>query len=268
LRKRDIVIMFIWLLAASFFVPLVGVYDYDASAGRPDLEGSVMMRFLGETRSIVSSMSILQADLYFHGGVGHFFEEHEHGFAIAETGKGAEVRKKPEADPRPEVSPLNFMVYLSEHIGVTDHIHLEGDQLKEIMPWLYYAVRTDPNNVLAYTLTGYYLAFKLEKVDEGLEFLREGLKNNPDSWEIYAETGVIYFQKLKDYARAARYLRTAKKLLDKTPHDKFQERYVLSFLARSYEGLGRQDEALPLYERLHQLFPDAEAFNKKIGAGR
>ena len=265
MRVWFFVVIFIWVAQAAFFVPRIGAFEYETSIAQPAADGSILFRFLGETRSIISSLSILQADLYFHGGVGHFFEEHEHGFGVAETPKGAEVYKEPEIEPRPYISPYNVQPYLSEEISVTEHVHLEGDQLKEIVPWLYYAAKTDPHNVLAYTLTGYYLTFKLDKTDEAIEFLREGIKNNPDSWQVYAEMGVIYFQKLEDYAKAVRYLETAKKLLDKSPHDKFQERYVLTFLAESYEDLGQKDKALPLYKRLHELFPDAEAFQKKVG---
>ncbi|MCK4852570.1 MAG: tetratricopeptide repeat protein, partial [Candidatus Omnitrophica bacterium] len=88
-----------------------------------------------------------------------------------------------------------------------------------------------------------------------VSFLREGLTNNPDSWKLNAELGRIYFKHLKKYESAIRFLTRARDLLQEAPHDRFEERYVLSFLAYSYEALGRADEALPLHRRIAQLFP-------------
>ncbi|MGB2599666.1 MAG: hypothetical protein WBB86_05035 [Candidatus Omnitrophota bacterium] len=239
----------------------VDVYNQAYAIDQPMSDVPVFMRFLGEGRSIVSSLSLLQADRYFHGGAGHFSDEHKEGFAIAEREHTA--CEHPDEHILPEASPFNVLFRISREIGVTEHVHLQGDQVKEIVPWLYYAAEIDPHNVLAYTLTGFYLCDRLGKIDQGIAFLREGLRKNPDSWEINAELGRVYFQHLKNYKIAAQYLSKAWVLLQEVPHDKYQERYVLSFLAVSYEALGRGSDALPLYRRLNELFPN-DVHDKKI----
>jgi tetratricopeptide (TPR) repeat protein len=237
----------------------IDTYNHAFSANLPTHDIPIFLRFLGEGRSILSNISILQADLYFHGGAGHFHEEHKDGLAIGERGEdhGEEEHEDEYEEAYPEVSKYNILFRIAEKTKVTEHKHLKGDQLKEIMPWLYYSTEIDPHNVLAYTLAGYYLAERFNKVDEAIKVLRRGLKNNPDSWQINAEIGRIYYQDLKEYDSALMYLLRAKKLIDKTPHDKFEERYVLSFLALTYKELGQKEEFNSLHKRINELFPKA-----------
>lgn len=261
MNTKHILVVFVCLSVASMIAVKVDVYNQAYAIDQPASEVPVFMRFLGEGRSIVSSLSILKADLYFHGGVGHFDDEHEEGFAIAD--RDHKACEHPEEHVLPQPNRFNILFRISREVGVTEHVHLHGDQIKEIIPWLYYAAEIDTHNVQAYVLTGFYLCNRLGKVEQSIAFLREGLRKNPDSWEINAELGRIYFQYIKNYEAAAQYLSKAWILLQEAPHDKFQERYVLSYLARSYEAQGKEREALPLYKRLNELFPNG-VFDKKI----
>ncbi|MCK5451663.1 MAG: hypothetical protein KAI70_07855 [Candidatus Omnitrophica bacterium] len=262
MKKNNIALTFVCLAAIVLMSMKIDLYNCVYAEAQPVNDVPVFLRFLGEGRSIISSMSILQADLYWHGGVGHFFEEHQ-GVGVAGVGEDCEACKHSDKHSRPEVSPFNILFRISQEIDVTEHIHLQDSQIKEIVPWLYYAAEIDPGNIQAYTLTGFYLADRLGKVSQGIAFLKEGLRKNPDSWEINAEIGRIYFQRLKDHEQAVRFLSEAWNLMQKVPHDKFQERFVLSFLVYSYEGMGQEKKALPFYEYLNKLFPN-DVFDKKI----
>ncbi|MDP8299828.1 MAG: tetratricopeptide repeat protein [Candidatus Tantalella remota] len=253
MRAKSIAIAIVCLFIAGFLAVKIDLYDQIYAIDHPESDVPVFMRFLGEGRSIVSSLSILQADRYFHGGVGHFSDEHEKGIAIAE--QDPKIGESPDEHILTDLSPFNILFRLSDEIDVTEHVHLHGDQVKEIIPWLYYAAEIDPHNIQAYVLTGFYVCDRLGKVDQSIAFLQEGLRRNPDSWELNAELGRIYFQHIKNYEVSAQYLSRAWALLQEAPHDKFQERYVLSFLARSYEAMGRDDKAAPFFDRIKELFP-------------
>ncbi|MGD2279320.1 MAG: hypothetical protein PVH45_04415, partial [Candidatus Omnitrophota bacterium] len=147
-------------------------------------------------------------------------------------------------------------------IEVTEHVHLHDEDEKEIVPWLYYSAKIDPHNILAYTLTSYWLANRFGKVDEALSLLREGMQNNPGSWEISAELGRLYFEFPKDYETSLRYYLRAWALMKDKPHDKIEERFVLSYIALNHEELGQKDKALSVYRQLNDVFPGA--YNKKI----
>jgi len=260
-RNKHIFVILMCLALSSVLALRIDTYRQACASEQPTSDVPVFMRFLGEGRSLVSSLSILQADRYFHGGVGHFSGE---GCAVTERENiTGEEHEGHEGHEDHVLYSRNILFRISQEIAATEHIHLHGDQIKEIIPWLYYAAEIDSQNIQAYTLTGYYLCDRLDKVDQAIDFLQEGLKKNPDSWEINAELGRIYFQHIKNHETAVQYLSNARELLQNVSYDKFQERYVLSFLAMSYEALEQNHDALPLYERLNNLFPNS-VFEKKI----
>ncbi|MGB2600929.1 MAG: hypothetical protein WBD00_03300 [Candidatus Omnitrophota bacterium] len=258
MRIKSVIVLLVWFAVVILIAPRVDTYSYAHSLPGKTSDTPVFLRMLGEARSIVSNLSLIQADVYFHGGV------YDRGEACPGIHSEDEDLDHEEHLKPPEPSPYDILLRLSEETLITEHIHLKGDQLKQIVPWLYYAAELDPHNVKAYTLTGYYLIYRLNKPDQGMAFLKKGLANNPDSWEINAEIGREYFQVQKNYATSLRYFQRAKDLLDKTSHDKFQERYVLSYLALCYEKTGQLDKTLPLYKRLDEIFPDHKIFKDKI----
>ncbi len=267
MNRTGLLICLICFTFVIFLAPKIDMYYYDSPAGQLESEVPFYMQFLGEGRSILSNLSILQADRYFHGGIGHIDEDHPGGITI--DGESQEEEGRIHEEEHPEKihrapGRFNILLRISEKTEITRHIHLSGNQVKEIIPWIYYSAKIDPHNVLAYTLAGYWLADRLDKVDEAIAFVKEGLKNNPDSWELNAELGRLYFKHRKDYKAAARVLTRALQLLQGEPHDKFQERYVLSFLAYSYEDIGEKAKVLPLYQRLGQLFPEDGGIKRKI----
>lgn len=263
MNKKDILVLAAWAFFSVLAASSVDAEYHSYLASRRVYDVPVLWQLLGEGRSIASNISILQADLYFHGGVGHFYEEHEGGIAVA--GRGAEEEHEHHAEEAAlPVSTLNVLFRVSQAIGLAEHEHLHGAEVKEIIPWLYYAAKLDPNNVQAYTLTAFWLGDRLNKPDDAAAFLREGLKNNPGSWELNAEIGRIYCQYLGDYPAAERYLLRARDLLASAPHDKFQERYVLSWLADAYAEQGKSEETLDLYKRIKALFPGTTVYDEKI----
>ncbi|HPZ09516.1 MAG TPA: tetratricopeptide repeat protein [Candidatus Eremiobacteraeota bacterium] len=99
---------------------------------------------------------------------------------------------------RPDVKrPENLYIY-------------EGTQMLPILrliTWL------DPGFIKAYDFGGYFLAINLDKPEDGIAFLEEGIRNNPESYDLYQGLAFIYFNKMKDYPQA---IRCAKRALDIT----------------------------------------------------
>jgi tetratricopeptide (TPR) repeat protein len=266
LKKWGLCVTFLWLVVLIFIAPRIDAYNQTSASVLPAHDMPFLLKLLGEGKAILSNLSLLQADLYFHGGVGHFHEEHKEGLAIGEREEGHEPGEHEHLHMHEEehrkAKIYNILLRVSEEIGVTEHIHLQKEDEKEIIPWLYYSAKIDPHNVLAYTLTSYWLADRFDKVDEAFSFLRKGLLNNPESWEINLELGRLYFMHRKNYEAATRYLTRAWFFMQRVPHDKFEERQVLSLLALSFEALDQPEKALSIYQRLDKLFPGA--FEKKI----
>ena len=87
------------------------------------------------------------------------------------------------------------------HFIISEHTHLEGRKESEILPWLKLAAELDPQKIETYTVAAYWLR-DLGKTKEAERFLREGLLNNPDSYEILFDLGRLYYENHHDAARA------------------------------------------------------------------
>jgi hypothetical protein len=91
---------------------------------------SVAERWLGASRVAIGNSFFEEADNYFHKGVGH-------------------VQKKAFSN--------DLFQMLKAEIEPSVHVHPEGVEVSEIMPWLRFTTEMDPNNVDAYLTTAYWL---------------------------------------------------------------------------------------------------------------
>ncbi|HOX55472.1 MAG TPA: hypothetical protein P5205_00940 [Candidatus Paceibacterota bacterium] len=97
--------------------------------------------------------------------------------------------------------PRDWIERFGRKFIVSEHTHLEGNKEREILPWLRISAELDPQKVETYIVSAYWLR-DLGKVKEAEDFLREGLRSNPDSHEILFELGRLYFENHHNSARA------------------------------------------------------------------
>jgi tetratricopeptide (TPR) repeat protein len=128
------------------------------------------------------------------------------------------------------------------HEGETAEEHAKHAGLeREMLPWLRISAELDPNRVETYTVSSFWLR-KMGKEKEAIQFLREGLHANPDSYEILLELGRVYDENLHDVERARNvwemsFTKWKKREASKKPEE--QDRYMLAqILAR----LGQLEE--------------------------
>jgi tetratricopeptide (TPR) repeat protein len=88
-----------------------------------------------------------------------------------------------------------------------------------------------------------------ECIGLGREFLERGIRNNPDTPQLYEALARLYQQKLNDHARASEYFAKAAALPGAMSYDKRFSAYELSYCE------DREQEA---YERLRQLYDAGE----------
>jgi tetratricopeptide (TPR) repeat protein len=65
--------------------------------------------------------------------------------------------------------------------------------------------RTQPNELRRLKASRFW-------IDRGLEIYLRGIENNPTYWRLWADTGLLYQQRLGDYAKAAYYYQKATEL--------------------------------------------------------
>ena len=171
----------------------------------------------GDTRMLIGRRMIGKADEYFHGGVtdidcsyghGHHHHGHDddgdHDHGEEEHDEAAPVR-----------APWSFVTRAIRLPSIERH--LEGESTREILPWLWAALRVDSGNVNAYANAAYVLDALYGDKDKSLAVLEEGLKTNPGSAELEFQKGELLLSGFKASAKAETAFRAA---LAKAPDDK------------------------------------------------
>jgi tetratricopeptide (TPR) repeat protein len=138
-----------------------------------------------------------------------------------------------------------------------------------MLPWLRIAAELDPHRVETYTVTAYWLRTRLGNVKAAEEFLRDGLRANPDSHEILFELGRLYYENRNDADRARNvWLAAVRKFEQQAAAepepDWFPLQQLLVHLARLEETEGHLDQAIHHLERLKPLSPAPVEIQKHI----
>jgi hypothetical protein len=84
---------------------------------------------------------------------------------------------------------------------------------EQTIPFYRLMTWTDPHFIQGYTIGATFIARAGQFADKGLQFLHEGERNNPRSFEIQTELGRFYLVYKHDYPTAERYLRRAVQLI-------------------------------------------------------
>ena len=252
---------------------------------------SFMATMFGDSRRLFANHFYTRSDVYFHSGyypsifdqaeakkenhlaesagqesghdnheAGHVHDEHcqhgeEHGF----LGR-----------------PKDPMDAFTRHFFVSEHKHLteKGTNApKEILPWIKLAAQLDPQKVESYTVGAYWLR-TLNKNAEAEEFLREGLRHNPHSYEIMLELGRSYFER-EDYTRARNVLEMAMTYWREQENSKsgeeqnrFSAMQILNHLARVEDRTGHRERTIEWLAILKKISPHPAEIDKRIAEVR
>jgi tetratricopeptide (TPR) repeat protein len=191
------------LLLGTLCVSLATVLQPRAAAWQQE-SGGVLNRFLGESRRLFANQSFIQADVSFHSG--YYPSMFDQGSAPKDSRHMTATEGSPEEEEHERQMnflgpPRDWIERFGRNFLITEHSHLEGTREAEILPWLKVSAELDPQRVDTYTVASYWLR-SLGKFAEAEQFLREGLRNNPGSYEILFELGKLYFENYKDSNRA------------------------------------------------------------------
>jgi tetratricopeptide (TPR) repeat protein len=238
-----------------------------ANHGEPT--DSVLGSLLGDGRKMVADYCYVEADVYFHSGYypsvfdqARGQEEKDSDVSHPEEGKGGGEEKGGFMG-----EPLDWIDRLSREFKPSRHTHLGGQSVRELLPWLKLSAELDPHRVQTYVVTSYWLRSRLGKSDEALDFIRDGLKQNPHSPDLLFALGQIFLEDRKDYPRARNVLLAAKywwhKRDDSKPvksennedaKDLLLLERILGTLVEEEEAAGHLDQAV---KYLQELKPDA-----------
>ncbi len=165
-----------------------GGYSKDEVASR-ERNTSAISRVLGELRTSASDIMFIKTERYLHNGVGYAAH------IVSAEDTAGDHRGTPTLIRDNENDFRGFVGYLEREVKPwrdpeEPHIHSDGS---ELLPWYRLMTISDPHYVRAYLLGGWWL--KNHNIDEGIKFTEEGIKNNPDAFQIYLMHGRLHRQK-------------------------------------------------------------------------
>jgi tetratricopeptide (TPR) repeat protein len=237
---------------------------------------------MGDSRRLFANHFFVKADIYFHSGyypsifdqaklhesspmtqTAATDEHHEH-----EAEHGDHHDEEPKTDfmgpPKDWIERLGRNFYISEHT----HLEKGGDE-REILPWLRISADLDPQRVETYTVAAYWLRNRLGKVNEAEQFLREGLRANPQSYEILFELGRVAHENRKDIGAARNIWELAlrrwrEKEEGKGEPETLLYQQIIGNLAELEEHSGNWDAARKYLEELKKYSPSPQEIQKQI----
>lgn len=237
----------------------------------------IMAVLFGDGRRMFANHFYTKADVYFHSGYypsifdqaqrqrldsSHMKEahdehdehdEHEHEKAMDFLGQ-----------------PKDWIDRFGRHFYSSTHSHLDKPgEAREILPWLRLSADLDPQRIETYTVAGYWLRTRLGRAHEAEQFLREGLRANPRSYEILLELGELYYDNYHETERARNILELALRFWEaqdaagKTPGVDSRQK-IISGLARVENDADNWSAAIRYLEMEKKISPSPDEVQKRI----
>jgi tetratricopeptide (TPR) repeat protein len=250
-------------------------------------KADVLSTVLGDGRRLFANHFFVKADAYFHSGFYPTVFDNNEAFKTPhmaeDTGTVAGNNQGDEhsflGKPRDWIDAFNRQFFPSAHTHLDQggaHSHGEkpvelGDSsdVREILPWLRLSAELNPNDIRTYTVTAYWLRERMHKASEAEQFLRDGLRANPGSYEILFELGRVFNENRNDAQRARNLWEAALKNWRqqesaKEEPDKFLFMQITSQLALLEEKVGNYQRALEYMEMWKSASPAPEEIQKRI----
>jgi tetratricopeptide (TPR) repeat protein len=231
---------------------------------------NVFSMLFGDGRRLFANQFFTMADVYFHSGY------YPSVFDLREEGQTEIVAESHGHTDSPEDEknedflgkPKDWIDRFGRHFRITEHTHLEHGNEREILPWLRLAADMDPQKIETYTVGSYFMRTHLNQPREAEVFLREGLRNNPDSYEILFELGQLYDENDHDTSRARDVWQLAlhkwAKNSEAVKDDKLAFEAITVHLAQLERKAGNWQQAIHWFQAAQTVAPDPNALQQRI----
>ncbi len=270
-RGSTQLLVLILLLAATF--GLATVFQPRAEAwNRGRDSSSVITVMFGDSRRLFANHAFVKADVYFHSGYyPSIFDQAQapkdsHHMTSEEGSAEAENHER-EMDFLQK--PRDWIERFGRKFLITEHTHLEAGNEREILPWLRLSAELDPQRIDTYTVASFWLRKRLGKPAEAEQFLRDGLRANPNSYELLFELGKLYNENYDDPGRARHVLELAlRRWQENEPKSKNPDlvglEQLLIQLARLEEKTGNLAQSIHYLQMAAKYSPNPALLQKQI----
>jgi tetratricopeptide (TPR) repeat protein len=267
-----------WILALLLtlcFTLASGLQPRAAAWSRHSQSDNVFSVLFGDGRRLFANQFFTMADVYFHSGYypSIFDLRNEDGpkEIVAESHGHTD---SPEDELKEDFlgKPKDWIDRFGRHFRITEHTHLEHMNEREILPWLRLAADMDPQKIETYTVGSYFMRLHLKQPLQAEAFLREGLRNNPNSYEILFELGRLYNENYHDTSRARNVWQLAlNKWYERVKNDpeaakenKLDFEEITVHLAYLEADAGNDAEAIRWFQAAQKVSPTPEALQQQI----
>ena len=260
------------VLAVSFSLATWLEPRWQSGASRSSRGDNMLTLLLGDGRRMFADHFFTKADVYFHGGYyPSIFDQSKVPKTTEHLTGGHDANEAKEHEKAMDFlgQPRDWIERFGRRFYVTDHSHLAGGSSREILPWLRLSAELDPERVETYTVAAYWLRKQLGKVKEAETFLRDGLRANPDSFEILLELGKLYYENQRNPVRARNVCELAlrrwqQQEAGKPEPDWLLYREITAYLGHLEENEGNFAEAVRYLELLKKAAANPEVIQQQI----
>jgi tetratricopeptide (TPR) repeat protein len=282
------------LLGAAFGLAAWLEPVFQQRAGNAGDSGNILTVLMGDSRRLFAQHFYVKADAYFHSGYYPSVFDGRPSTGKLRLAADAEAGHDAHGAHGAHEGCLEFLGTsrdwidrFSRHFYPTEHRHLgEGGPLEahahgedghddetngagtqEILPWLRMAAELDPQRAETYVVASFWLRSQLHKVDEAEQFLREGLRHNPNNGEILFELGRVYRENRQDNDRARNLWELGLKQWRATEKNAAEPNLLLyaqllGNLAKLEDEEKRFAQALTYLEELSVVSPNKESLQR------
>jgi len=228
--------------------PVLAYPDGVAAGASGEARRFTGLSLFGQLRVTLGKYFWLRTDDYLHFGIMSNAYTHQKaqremidGVTARMQGRGGLIKRS----ARPKARDWRGIFKYFDFIQPVPGYH--GNPV-ELLPWYRAQTVINPLDTDAYVNAAFFLADFEQKPDEALAFLKEGAENNPDSAEIHAAIGRLYFEKWAKYDEAIPHLEKAVAAgrgienRDEADRQTIGNAYV--FLVQCHRKMGGLDAAL------------------------
>jgi tetratricopeptide (TPR) repeat protein len=237
---------------------------------------------LGDSSRMFANSFFVKADEYYHSGFYPTIFDNNEGFKtphVAEDTGAVTSHNQGGEDVEFMGTPRDWLDSFGRHFIPNSHTHLDeggptqdlstSDNVREILPWLELSAKLDPDNIQTYTVTAYWLRERMHKVAEANQVLLEGLRNNPDSYDILFELGRLYNENYHDAGRARNVWELAvRKWLALDPQtqsdDKLIFEKITTQLGELEKNAGNWSQAVKWFQAAQKVSITPDSLQKQI----
>jgi tetratricopeptide (TPR) repeat protein len=275
----------IGLLVAAFTLGITVEPAFRQRSQHKAQPQSMLAALMGDSRRLFANHFFIKSDAYLHSGYyPSIFDDHgefPHAAAQQAGAQPSQARHDYEEPGHQHDEhcghdflgqPRNWIDAFGRNFFPSKHTHL-GDgkatvaEAREILPWMKLSAELDPQRVESFTVGAYWLR-QMNKNNEALQFLREGLRANPDSFEILFELGRCYDDQHESALARNLWELALRRWQDQESHREHPNHFllaqILTHLIRLEARENHRDKAIRYLELLKKISPAPEQIQKRI----